>query len=412
MRELPFELRHVRALVEEGYPTPFYIYDAWAIQENARKLFEAFDWMPAFTNYFAVKALPNPHMLSILKDEGMGVDCSSLGELALADRVGLSGEDIILTSNNTPEEEFQRAHKLGAIINFDADDHLEFYGDVVGSLPEVVSFRYNPGHLKVGNEKIGDPVEAKFGMTRDQVLYAYARSQNLGVKRFGLHTMVCSDELDYTYFLETVEILFELATELHERLGINFEFINIGGGLGIPYKPDEEPFDLDGLSQGMKSLYDESFGGSILHRPRIAMECGRYITGPYGYLVTSVRHLKETYKSYVCMDACMANLPRPGMYGAYHHITNMSNPQGSLIKVDVVGSLCENNDKFAINREIPESSRGDIFVMWDTGAHCHAMGSNYNAKPRCPEFLMSKNMSMKMIRRAETLKDLFTTFVD
>lgn len=405
---VPFTAEQPKGLMRDN-PTPFYIYDEKGMRKAAQSLIKAFSWAPGFKEYFAVKALPNPDILSILKDEGCGMDCSSLPELMLAERVGTSGEDIMFSSNDTPAEEFVKAKAMGAIINLDDVNHLDYLEKHAG-IPEIISFRYSPGQQQYGNDIIGNPKESKFGITREQLLEGYKRAKEKGVKRFGLHSMPISNELNPKYFIEVAHELFSRAREIQEHLGIAFEFINLGGGIGIPYKPDEKEFDIEALSRGVHKMYDEVLGTSSI---KIFMECGRYVTGPYGYLVSTVRHVKESYKQYVGLDACMANLMRPGMYGAYHHITVLGKETAPASETyDVVGSLCENNDKFATGRALPQLEVGDIVVIHDAGAHGHAMGFNYNGKLRSAEFLMRPDKTFKMIRRAETVDDLFATLVD
>ena len=409
-KTLPFSKEDLDRICLE-HPTPFHIYDKEAILNNGRKMMDAFSWVPGgFRNYFAVKALPNPHILKMLKGIGMGADCSSLPELLLADKVGLKGEEIMFTSNDTPMEEYEKALELGAVINLDDYTHLDFLHDGPG-LPELICFRYNPGPLKEGNTIIGSPEEAKYGFTREHLKMGYKKAAEWGVKRFGLHTMVASNELDSAYFVETAQILLDLVREIHEELGITFEFINLGGGVGIPYKPEDKPVDIDFVSRGVKEAYDKSLAGTpMAGKMRVLMECGRVITGPYGYLVTKAIHKKDIYKNYIGLDACMADLMRPGLYGAYHHITVPGKENAPLEKVyDVAGSLCENNDKFAIDRKLPVIEKGDYVVIHDTGAHGHAMGFNYNGKLRHAELLMEKDKTVRQIRRRETVEDLFAT---
>lgn len=407
MKTVPFTKTDIEKLSAE-YPTPFYVYDEKGIRETTRRLLSAFSWEPGFKEHFAVKALPNPHILSLLKEEGLGTDCSSLTELFLSERAGSTGENVMFTSNDTPAEEFAKAKEMGAIINLDALEHIEYLEKHVG-LPQIISFRYNPGATRTGNVIIGKPEEAKFGMTRKQLLTAYATAKEKGVKRFGLHTMIASNERNLEYFVETARMLFDIVKEVREKLGITIELVNLGGGIGIPYKPEDGEVDIESLSARIKELY-ESYQ---LAPMKLAMECGRYITGPHGYLITRVRHLKETYRKYAGLDATMANLMRPGMYGAYHHITVLGKENLSPSEIyDVVGSLCENNDKFALQRELPHLDIDDILVIHDAGAHGHAMGFNYNGKLRSAEFLWTPEKSFKMIRRAETLDDLFATLVD
>jgi diaminopimelate decarboxylase len=391
------------------FPTPFHIYDERAMRVNARELRRAFSVFDGFINYFAVKALPNPYILAILKAEGFGADCSSLSELLLAERVGITGEAIMFTSNDTPAEEFREARRLGAVINLDDISHIDSLERACG-IPELVSCRYNPGPLKEGNAIIGKPEEAKFGFTRDQLFAGYARLKAKGATRFGLHTMVASNELDPAYFVETARLLFELAVEIRQRLGIRMELVNLGGGVGIPYRPDQEPVPYDRVAAGIRQAYGDLIVRNGLHSVRLAMECGRVVTGPYGWLVTRVIHLKETYRRYVGTDASMANLMRPGMYGAYHHITVLGKESAAATATyDVTGSLCENNDKFAIQRSLPEIAVGDLLAIHDTGAHGWAMGFNYNGKLRSAELLLREDGSVRLIRRAETVEDYFRT---
>ncbi len=395
--------------IARQYPTPFHLYDEKAIRENGRAFYKTFSWIEGFKNHFAVKACPNPAILTILLEENMGVDCSSLTELLLADKVGFQGSDIVLTSNDTPPEEFAAAARMGAVINLDDLAHIETLEKSAG-IPETISFRYNPGDARTGNVLIGLPQEAKYGLTRDQVVEAYQIMKEKGVKRFGLHTMVASNELESSYFVETARMLFELAVKIKRESGVRIELINMGGGIGIPYKPEDEPVDLEYISEGMKKLYNEIIVAENLHPVRIVFECGRLITGPYGYLVSRVRQVARKYKQYVGLDSCMANLMRPGLYGAYHHITVPGKedlPRDQIY--DVTGSLCENNDKFAIDRELPAIEAGDLVVIHDTGAHGYSMGFNYNGKLRSAELLLSEDGSVQLIRRAETIDDYFAT---
>lgn len=408
-RTLPFDRTQLDEITAR-YPTPFHLYDEAAIRRNARSLQAAFSWVPGgYTNYFAVKALPNPHIVHILAEEGMGVDCSSLAELALAKRCGIRGSDIMFTSNNTPLYEFQDAMELGAIVNLDDITHIDYLHDGY-RLPELLSVRYNPGSLKSGNAIIGIPEEAKYGFTRPQIVEGLRRAQHLGVKRFALHTMVASNELDPNYFVETARLMFDLALEVREQTGIEVEFINLGGGFGIPYRPEQQALDYDVMSAGIRQAYEQIMVPAGLDSVRIVTENGRVVTGPYGYLITRVRHKKATYKQFLGLDATMADLMRPGMYGAYHHIS-VPGVDASVKQFDVTGSLCENNDKFAIDREIPEPDYGDYVVIHDTGAHGHSMGFNYNGKLRSAELLLRPNGEVRMIRRAETLDDLFATIL-
>lgn len=408
-KTVPFTQEQLTEILEQ-YPSPVYIYDEQAIIKNLQRLQAAFAWAPEFREYFAVKATPNPHILSLLKVEGAGADCSSLAELLLAETSGISGEQIMFSSNNTPAVEYQKALAMGAIINLDDITQIDYLEQTVG-LPEIISFRYNPGSLReVGNAIIGKPEESKYGLTRQQIIEAYRIMQNKGIKRFGIHTMVISNELNPISFVETANMMFDLIVDLNQQLGIRFELVNFGGGIGIPYRPEQDAVDLELLGSKVKAAYEAKIVANGLAPLTIALECGRMITGPYGYLVTKVIHKKEIYKNYMGVDACMANLMRPGMYGAYHHITVMGKEQYPLDHVyDIVGSLCENNDKFAIDRNLPQLEIGDTLVVHDAGAHGHAMGFNYNGKLRSAELLLRGDGSIKQIRRAETLADLFAT---
>ena len=393
MKSLPFTKKQIETIAED-YPTPFYIYDEKSIRENIRKLTKAFDNFPGFKEYFAVKATPNPFLLKILKAEGCGADCSSLPELLLSERVGIVGEDVMFTSNDTPISEYQKAKELGAIINIDDISHIEFIDQAIG-LPEVVCFRYNPGPQRSGNEIIGDPKEAKYGFTKEQLFEGYKLCREKGVKRFGLHSMVVSNELGIKYLVDTAHMLFELVREIKETLDITIEFVNLGGGIGIPYRPDQKAVDYEELAKGVQAAYDRHLSSVGLEKVKIFMECGRVITGPYGYLVTTVRHLKHIYKDYVGCDACMADLMRPGLYGAYHHITVLGKEMTNRTETyDVTGSICENNDKFAIDRLLPTVTPGDRLVIHDVGAHGHAMGFNYNGKLRPGELLLAEDGSV------------------
>lgn len=408
-KKLPFTKAQLEEIIEK-YGTPFHIYDEKAIRENARKLKTAFAWAPEFKEYFAVKATPNPYILKILHEEGFGADCSSLAELVLAEKSGIMGESIIFSSNDTPAVEYQKAKEIGAIINLDDITHIEYLEKHVG-LPEMISFRYNPGSLRQGgNDIIGKPEEAKYGLTKEQLFEAYKIVRDKGVKHFGLHTMVISNELNSDYFIETANMMFDLIVEIYNKLDIRIEFVNFGGGIGIPYRPEQKAVDLDYVGKGIKASYEEKIVSNGLHPLKITMESGRMITGPFGYLVATALHRKDTYKHYIGLDACMTNLMRPALYGAYHHITVMGKENlPSDYTYDVTGSLCENNDKFAIDRKLPKIDMGDIIVIHDAGAHGHAMGFNYNGKLRSSELLLKEDGSVEMIRRAETIGDYFAT---
>ena len=407
-KKLPFTKSQIEEIIQK-YPTPFHIYDEKAIRENAKKLIKTFSWCDTFKEYFAVKANPNPYLLKILKEEGFGADCSSLAELVLAEKASITGENIMFTSNDTPAEEYVKAKKLGAIINLDDITHIDFLEQNTG-LPDLICFRYNPGPLRGGNALIGKPEEAKYGLTKDQILEAYKICKQKGIKRFGLHTMLASNELDPNYFIDTAIMLFDLVVDLSKEVGIKMEFVNLGGGFGIPYRPEQNRLDMDYISAGIKKAFEEKIVKNKLNPLKIFMECGRIITGPYGYLVTKAIHKKDTYKNYIGLDACMSNLMRPALYGAYHHITVMGKENALFDKkYDIVGSLCENNDKFAIDRILPKIDTGDIVVIHDTGAHGFAMGFNYNGKLRSKELLLKQDGSVELIRRAETLDDYFAT---
>ncbi|MGV8092045.1 MAG: diaminopimelate decarboxylase family protein [Mangrovibacterium sp.] len=407
-KKLPFTKEQIEQIIKT-YPTPFHIYDEKGMIAYARKFNDAFSWNEGFKEYYAIKAAPNPFLMKLLRKEDLGIDCSSMAELVLAERVGMRGEEIMFTSNDTPAEEFKKAAELGAIINLDDIKHIEYLEKHAG-LPELICLRYNPGALKEGNIIIGNPQESKYGFTREQLFEGYRMLKKKGVKRFGIHTMVASNELDADYFVETAGIVFELIVEISKEVGIRFEFANLGGGIGIPYKNEHKPVDLNRVSHGIKELYDHLISANGLAPLKIFFESGRAITGPYGFLVSKVLHIKETYKKYAGLDSCMANLMRPALYGAYHHISVLGKEdRPHTFLYDVTGSLCENNDKFAINRLLPELEPGDTIVIHDTGAHGHSMGFNYNGKLRSAELLLRENGDVVQIRRAETLDDYFAT---
>lgn len=408
-KTFPLSAQELQTLTEK-YETPFYLYDEKAIRENIRRFTKAFSIFPGFKEHFAVKACPNPYILKILRSEGCGADCSSLPELILAENAGIAGEDVMFTSNETPAKEYIYANLKGNIINLDDITHIPFLEKTLGFLPEILSFRYNPGPLKEGNAIIGKPEEAKYGLTEEQIFEAYKICKEKGVKRFGLHTMVASNELNPDYFVETATLLFNLAAKVKEKVGITFEFINLGGGLGIPYKPGDKAVDYDYIARGIKDAYDAIVVPAGLDPLKIYWECGRPITGPYGWLVTRAIHEKHIYRDYIGVDASMADLMRPGMYGAYHEVTVSGKETAPKNKVyDVVGSLCENCDKFAVQRPLPEIQIGDLLIIHDAGAHGRAMGFNYNAKLRCGELLLRQDGSVVEIRRRETVDDYFAT---
>ncbi|MFH1838188.1 MAG: diaminopimelate decarboxylase, partial [Candidatus Kuenenbacteria bacterium] len=406
-----FTKEQIEKIIKEEHPTPFLIYDEKGIRQIARRLNKAFEWVSGkgFKNYFAVKACPNPYILEILKQENFGADCSSLPELILAEKTGIIKEEIMFSSNDTPSEEFKKAKKLGAIINLDDITYISFLEKCAG-MPEIICFRYNPGPQRKGNEIIGDPKEAKYGLTRDQLFEAYKIMKEKGVRRFGLHTMIVSNMLDPKYLIQTADMLFELVAELSKKLNIKFEFVNFGGGIGVDYKPEEKPVDIEFVSDAIKKLYKEKIIANGFAPLRIVMECGRVITGPYGFLVSKVRHVVKKYKNFVGLDSNMVDFMRPATYGAYHHISVLGKENFLLDHIyDVTGSLCENNDKFAIDRNLPKIEINDILVLHDAGAHGRAMGSNYNGKLRCKEILLKENGEIKLIRRQETENDYFAT---
>jgi len=400
--------------IAKTYPTPFHIYSEKLIRENARKLNNAFLWAPKFKNYFAVKACPNPSILNILREEGMGADCISTPEMMIADKAGINGENIMVTSNDTPASEFVRAFELGAIINLDDITHIPFLENVLGGkLPKIICFRYNPGPFRSTDPSnvIGKPEDAKYGLTKEQLFEAYKIMKEKGVKRFGIHTMLASNELRNEAFILTGEMLFNLVAEISKSVGIEFEFVNLGGGIGIPYRPDQVPVDLDFVGKEIEKKYNEIIVKNNLAPLKIFMENGRLITGSAGYLITRAIHEKHIYKEYIGVDACMVNLMRPALYGAYHHITVLGKENAIRDqKYDVTGSLCENNDKFAIDRMLPKIEMGDLIAIHNSGAHGYAMGFNYNGKLKSAELLMHENGTIELIRRAENPKDYFATF--
>ena len=396
----------------QDFPTPFYLYDEKAIRENMKRFTKAFSIFPSFREHFAVKACPNPYILKILAEEGCGSDCSSLPELMLSHLAGIQNEKVIFTSNETPASEYKFAYEHGNIINLDDITHIDFLKNALGGeFPETICFRYNPGNEKQGcNSIIGKPEEAKYGLTRAQIIEAYAKCKEMGVKHFGLHTMVASNELNPAFFVDTAKLVFELAAEIKEKTGVRIEFVDLGGGLGIPYKPEQKAVDYDEVAKGIRAEYDRVVVPAGLDPLAIYWECGRPITGPYGWLITTAIHKKHIYREYVALDACMADLMRPGMYGAYHEVTVSGKENAAKTEVyDVVGSLCENCDKFAVQRQLPQIDIGDHVIIHDAGAHGRAMGFNYNGKLRCGEVLMRPDGTFKEIRRRETVDDLFAT---
>lgn len=407
VKTLPCSDEKIRELAAE-YGTPFHLYDEKGIVGCVKALQDAFAWNPNFHEYFAVKATPNPWLMKLLKEHHVGADCSSMAELVLSETVGLRGDDIVLSSNDTADEEFLKAYELGAIINLDDISNLDDM-ERLGLVPEKICFRFNPGpELARGNAIIGKPEEAKYGMTREQLLQCVAWAKEKGIAWIGIHTMVISCELALDGLLGTIRMMFDLANEIRDKLGVTVSFIDFGGGIGIPYRPEEEPVDIAALGEGARKLFEEMMHG--FDHTRISFECGRVITGPYGYLVAKAIHYKDIYRKYIGLDACMADLMRPAMYGSYHHITVVGKENEPATEVyDVTGSLCENNDKFAIQRKLPKIDMGDLLVLHDAGAHGHSMGFNYNGKLRHQELLLHEDGTVTRIRRNERLSDLFAT---
>ena len=405
----PFLSREKLAEITTQFPTPFHLYDEKGIRETARALQEAFSWNQGFKEYFAVKATPNPTILKILKEEGCGVDCASYVELLMSQKVGFSGNDMMFSSNDTPAEEIQFARELGATINLDAYEDVAFLQEVA-SIPEIISCRYNPGGVfELGTDIMDSPEEAKFGMTKEQLIQAFKDLKNLGVKKFGIHALLASNTVTNHYYPELARQLFELAVEVVAETNVDLDFINLSGGVGVPYRPEEKANDILAIGQGVRRVYEEILTPAGLGKVKIFTELGRFMLATHGLLVTKVLHKKKTYRTYIGVDASAVNLLRPAMYGAYHHITNMDHPDGPTEIVDVVGSLCENNDKFAIQRELPITNIGDTLVIHDTGAHGFSMGYQYNAKLRSAEILLEEDGSVRMIRRAEIPEDYFAT---
>lgn len=412
MEKKAFVTREMVEEIAKTYPTPFHIYDEKGIRENARALKEAFSWNPGYKEFFAVKAAPNPFLMQILKECGCGCDCSSYTELMLSDAVGVRGEDIMFSSNETPAEEFVLAGALGATINLDDITHIEFLEKALGRLPETLSCRFNPGgHFALGTDIMDHPGDAKYGFTREQMFEGFRILKEKGVKHFGIHAFLASNTVTNEYYPALAKQLFELAVELHKKTGVHIAFINLSGGIGIPYRPDQEPNDIRVIGENVRKVYGEVLEPAGMGDVAIYTELGRFMTGPYGLLVTKVVHEKHTYKEYLGVDACAVNLMRPAMYGAYHHITVLGKeeePCGHMY--DVVGSLCENNDKFAIDRMLPRVEIGDYIAIHDTGAHGFSMGYNYNGKLKSAELLLCEDGSVRLIRRAETPMDYFATF--
>ncbi len=412
MKKIPFITKEKAEEIAGKYPTPFYLYDEKGIRETAQAVKEAFSWNPGFREYFAVKATPNPFILRIFKDYGFGCDCSSLAELKLAEVSGFRGEEIMFSSNETPAEEYVYTAKLGGIVNFDDITHLDFYEKNAGAFPETVSCRFNPGGtFSISNSIMDNPGDAKYGMTREQIAEAFKILKSRGVKYFGIHAFLASNTVTDEYYPNLAARLFELAVELKKETGADIRFINLSGGVGIPYKPDQEPNNIGRIGAGVRERFEEILVPAGLGNVRIYAEMGRFMLGPYGALITRAVHEKHIYKEYIGVDACAANLMRPAMYRAYHHITVLGKedkPEDHTY--DVVGSLCENNDKFAIDRKLPEIEKGDLLFIHDAGAHGFSMGYNYNGRLHSPELLLKENGDVQLIRRGQTLQDYFATF--
>ena len=411
MEKKPFVTKEQVEEIVKKYPTPFHIYDEKGIRENARKVKEAFAWNPGFREYFAVKATPNPFLINILREYGCGTDCSSKTELMLSKAIGCKGEEIMFSSNDTPPEEFVYANKLGAIINLDDFTHIDVIDKLIG-IPETISCRFNPGGLfSIANSVMDNPGDAKYGFTKEQLIEGFKILKAKGAKNFGIHSFLASNTVTNDYYPSLAKILFELAVEIKNKTGCHIKFINLSGGVGIPYKPDGTPNDILAIGEGVHKVYDEVLVPNGMGDVAIYTEMGRFMMGPYGGLVTRVGNMKHTYKEYIGTDACAVNLMRPAMYGAYHHITVLGKENEPCDhKYDVTGSLCENNDKFAIDRMLPEIEIGDYLFIHDTGAHGFSMGYNYNGKLRSAELLLKENGEVQMIRRAETPEDYFRTF--
>lgn len=412
MSKVPFVTKQQVEEIARTYPTPFYLYDEKGIRENARAVQEAFAWNKGFKEYFAVKACPNPFLIRIMHEYGVGCDCSSLTELMLSKAIGIEGHDIMFSSNETPAEEFAYCDRIGGIINLDDFTHIEFVEKILGRLPETMSCRYNPGGVfQMSNGIMDNPGDSKYGFTYEQLLAGYRLLKEKGVKHFGLHAFLASNTVTNEYYPQLAKQLFELAVQIREQTGVALEFINLSGGVGIPYAPEQEGNDIRAIGEGVRRVYEEVLVPAGMGDVAIYTEMGRFMTGPYGVLVTKAVHEKHIHKEYIGVDACAVNLMRPAMYGAYHHITVLGKEDAVCDhRYDVVGSLCENNDKFAIDRMLPEIERGDYLVIHDAGAHGFAMGYNYNGKLKSAELLLKEDGSVELIRRAETPKDYFATF--
>ena len=408
----PFVTKQQVEDIVKDFPTPFYLYDEKGLVDNAKAVYDAFSWNKGFKEYFAVKATPNPVLMEILKSLGCGFDCSSETELMLSQAIGASGADIMFSSNDTPAREYAYADKLGAIINLDDFTHIDFLEETIGKIPETISCRYNPGGVfQMSNGIMDNPGDSKYGMTKDQLFEAYKILRSKGARNFGIHAFLASNTVTNEYYPQLAGQLFELAVELQKETGCKIAFINLSGGVGIPYRPDQEANDIKAIGEGVRRQFENILVPAGMGDVSIFTEMGRFMMGPYGALVTKAIHEKHIYKEYIGVDACAVNLMRPAMYGSYHHITVLGKENEPLDHVyDVTGSLCENNDKFAIDRQLPEIEMGDYLFIHDTGAHGYAMGYNYNGKLKCAELLLKEDGSVQMIRRAETARDYFATF--
>lgn len=412
MKKEPFVSYEQLKAITQQYPTPFHLYDERGIRKNAEALKEAFSWNKGYKEYFAVKATPNPFLVEILREYGCGCDCSSKTELMLSEAIGAVGDDIMFSSNDTPIEEFQYANELNAIINLDDITHIAKLEEAIGTLPKKLSCRYNPGGLfKISNDIMDNPGDAKYGMTTEQLFEAFRILKSKGVEEFGIHAFLASNTVTNEYYPMLAKVLFEIAVKLQKETKAHISFINLSGGIGIPYRPDQEPNDISAIGEGVRKVYEEILTPAGMGDVAIYTELGRFMMGPYGCLVTTAINEKHTHKEYIGVDACAVNLMRPAMYGAYHHITVMGKENLPCDHMyDVTGSLCENNDKFAIDRMLPKVEMGDLLVIHDTGAHGFSMGYNYNGKLKSAEVLLKEDGTTRLIRRAETPKDYFATF--
>lgn len=412
MNKVPFISKEKVEEIVKEYPTPFHIYDEKGIRENARAMKEAFSWNPGFKEYFAVKATPNPYLIQILNEYGCGCDCSSMTELMLSEAIGITGSNIMFSSNDTPAEEYAYAAKLGAIINLDDITHIEFVEQILGTLPETMSCRYNPGGVfEISNGIMDNPGDAKYGFTTEQMFEGYRILKEKGVKNFGIHAFLASNTVTNDYYPMLAKEMFLLAVKLKKETGADIRFINLSGGVGIPYQPGQAANDIKAIGEGVRKVYEEVLIPAGMGDVAIFTEMGRFMMGPYGALVARAIHEKHTHKEYIGVDACAVNLMRPAIYGAYHHITVLGKENADCNhQYDIVGSLCENSDKFAIDRMLPEIEKGDYLVIHDTGAHGFAMGYNYNGKLKSAELLLKEDGTVELIRRAETPRDYFSTF--